>query len=228
MGLNLFAYCCNNPVMGYDPAGTINWKNVFKAAAIVVAVTATVALSVATLGTVAMAAGIASATTIAAATAGSVVGGLVAGTSEVVSQCMTKGSDNLDIDEIAIETFGGAVHGTIDGVVATTASVGVRLGCKSAKVITSGVQSALHSAKDGDTTSKMATEVITSMVGSAVIQGGLVILDGATGKLSTSVLESQLRDGALNYGAKQMATTAVIRLASNTWKNRKLIVDTIF
>ena len=66
------------------------------------------------------------------------------------------------------------------------------------------------------------------MVGSAVIQGGLVILDGATGKLSTSVLESQLRDGALNYGAKQMSTTAAIRLASNTWKNRKFIVDTIF
>lgn len=66
------------------------------------------------------------------------------------------------------------------------------------------------------------------MVGIAVIQGGLVILDGATGKLSTSVLESQLRDGALNYGAKQMATTAAIRLASNTWKNKKLIVDTIF
>ena len=66
------------------------------------------------------------------------------------------------------------------------------------------------------------------MVGSAVIQGGLVILDGATGKLSTSVLESQLIDGALNYGAKQMSTTAAIRLASNTWKNRKFIVDTIF
>lgn len=66
------------------------------------------------------------------------------------------------------------------------------------------------------------------MVSSAVVQGGLVILDGATGKLSTSVLESQLIDGALNYGAKQMATTAAIRLASNTWKNRKLIEDTIF
>ncbi len=25
-GLNLYAYCNNNPVMGYDPDGTINWK----------------------------------------------------------------------------------------------------------------------------------------------------------------------------------------------------------
>lgn len=28
-GLNLYAYCGNNPVMGYDPNGTIDWKKVF-------------------------------------------------------------------------------------------------------------------------------------------------------------------------------------------------------
>ncbi len=28
-GLNLYAYCNNNPVMGYDPDGTINWKKLF-------------------------------------------------------------------------------------------------------------------------------------------------------------------------------------------------------
>ena len=26
LGYNLFAYCGNNPVMGYDPEGTVNWK----------------------------------------------------------------------------------------------------------------------------------------------------------------------------------------------------------
>ncbi len=29
-GYNLFAYCGNNPVTGYDPAGTLDWGNLFK------------------------------------------------------------------------------------------------------------------------------------------------------------------------------------------------------
>ena len=33
-GYNLFAYCGNNPVMGYDPEGTFNWNTFWKGASI--------------------------------------------------------------------------------------------------------------------------------------------------------------------------------------------------
>ena len=47
-GLNLYAYCDNNPVMGYDPEGTWNWGKFLAVAAL--AIVATVAV-VATGGT---------------------------------------------------------------------------------------------------------------------------------------------------------------------------------
>ena len=211
--------------MGYDPTGTLNWKNIFKAAAVVVAVTAVVALTVATAGAAAVAAGAVSATVVTAATTGAVVGGRVAGISEIVSQCVTVGSDNLDMNAVAIETFGGSVHGAIDGVASTAASVGVRLGCKAGKVAIGGVQAALHSANDGDTATEMVSDVAKSMAGGIALQGAFVGLDGITGKLSTSVLESQLLDGAMQYGAKQMALTGAIRIGANIWRNKDKILN---
>ncbi|MBR1891895.1 MAG: RHS repeat-associated core domain-containing protein [Clostridia bacterium] len=63
MGLNLYCYCANNPVMNNDPNGTWNWGRFFAGLAIVTATIAAVALTVATFGT------------------GSVVGGvIIAGT----------------------------------------------------------------------------------------------------------------------------------------------------
>ena len=48
-GLNLFAYCNNNPVMGYDPTGQ-DWNRIGKAVMIVSVVAAAIAISVATYG----------------------------------------------------------------------------------------------------------------------------------------------------------------------------------
>jgi len=47
-GINLFAYCNNNPVMGFDPEGHVNW---WKFAAIVLAAVVIVAATVATVAT---------------------------------------------------------------------------------------------------------------------------------------------------------------------------------
>ena len=51
-GYNLFAYCGNNPVTGYDPAGTLDWGNLFKGSGwLAVGVTAiAVGVSVLTCG----------------------------------------------------------------------------------------------------------------------------------------------------------------------------------
>ena len=56
--MNLFAYCCNDPISNEDPEGTWSWKKFFKAlltvvtvvAVVAVAVVATPAVAVATVG----------------------------------------------------------------------------------------------------------------------------------------------------------------------------------
>ncbi len=45
-GLNLYCYCGNNPVMGYDPYGTFDWNKFFKTALGVVAAVGLAALAV--------------------------------------------------------------------------------------------------------------------------------------------------------------------------------------
>ena len=85
----------------------------------------------------------------------------------------------------------------------------------------------MHSRNKGiDNALELIGNISTAMIGSAVMQGGLTILDGATGRLSTSVLELLLLDGALQYGAKQIATTGTIRIGSNIWRNKDQIRNT--
>ena len=225
---NLFAYCGNNPVMGYDPTGTINWGNILKAALVVVAVTVTVAAVVATAGAVAVAAGVATTATVAAATTGAVVGGLVAGASEIAWQCSTKGSDNLDYGAIAIETFVGSAHGAIDGVAATSASVARRTACKVGKIVLSGVGSTLHCAnQDMDARETIGT-VTKSMAGAAAIQACMLGADLVQGMLNTSILESYMLDGKLSYGIGNMLCTAGLRALSNGYRNIKGIIKRVF
>ena len=57
--LNLFAYCNNNPIIGYDPNGLFNWWKLAAIALTVVAVAAAVAVSVVTCGAGSVAATIA-------------------------------------------------------------------------------------------------------------------------------------------------------------------------
>ena len=49
-GNNMFAYCGNNPVMGYDPTGLINWKGVVAGFGFALLAVAAVAVTVATAG----------------------------------------------------------------------------------------------------------------------------------------------------------------------------------
>ena len=50
IGTNMFAYCGNNPTMGYDPTGTWNWGGFLTGLAVAVMGVAMVAVSVATCG----------------------------------------------------------------------------------------------------------------------------------------------------------------------------------
>ena len=97
-GLNLYAYCGDNPVMGYDPEGTWSWSgfwNVIAAVAVVVVVTAAVAL---TAGAAAVAVG-ASTAVATAVTVGAAVGGTVVGGIEIANQIEENGAENINVGE---------------------------------------------------------------------------------------------------------------------------------
>ena len=99
-GLNLYVYCANNPVMGYDPEGTTAWWEwLLLAVAVTAVVVAGVVATVATGGTALVAGGIA-------------IGGSVAGVTDIVGQGLSKGWDNISVGEVAASIFiGGTVGG---------------------------------------------------------------------------------------------------------------------
>ena len=82
-GYNLFAYCNNNPVMGYDPLDEWDWGSVFSTALVITAVVAvTVAVVAATVVTCGAAAPV-------LATAGVAVTSTAAATSTLTSEAVT-------------------------------------------------------------------------------------------------------------------------------------------
>ena len=115
-GLNLYAYCGNNPVMFTDPNGTAKWWAWLLGVLIIVA---TVALTVVTAG---LAAPIAAA--VGGGLTGAIVGGAVAGAIggaiagfgiSVATQGISNGFNNIDWKQVGIDTLVGAITGAISG-----------------------------------------------------------------------------------------------------------------
>lgn len=115
-GLNLYAYCLNNPVMNTDPYGTWSWKGFWKVlgAVAVIAVAATAVALTAGLAAVTIA-GAVGASAITTASVGlavgttALVGGAVVGTGELVNQIDEKGVDDINIGSVAIKTVSGGL-----------------------------------------------------------------------------------------------------------------------
>ena len=214
-GLNLYAYCNNNPVMGYDPEGTVNWNAIGNIALAAIGVILVTSAIVATAGVAAVTLG-ASTAVVSAVTVGAAVGGIAAGASELVSQCVTVGAENLDVGAVAIETFIGSAHGVVDGIAAITGSVGVRLICKSAKIALGETQAVLRAFNEGRT-SDIACDFATAKISNGFLQSGLILLDYKQGNLSVEGLLNRPR----RYGAKQAALTALVRVSANLWTHRE-------
>ena len=224
-GLNLYAYCGNDPVnysdgFGHMPEWVQDTLKVLGAVAIVVGVTA---LTVVTAGVAAYALG-ASAAMIGTITTGAAVGGLVAGGLEIGAQIYENGIDGMNLGAIAIESFAGSAYGAISGVASSTTSAALRLGMRGARVALGGLSAALHGINNGDSFSTIMLNVGVSIGIGFLIQGAFVGLDAYTGKLSSTILQNYALDGALNFGGNQLLLMSGILLGKNVWRNRGLFV----
>ena len=103
-GLNLYAYCGNNPVMGYDPDGTWDWGRFWSGIAIAVAAVVAVAITVATFGTGSVAGGI-------------IIGGIIGAAGNLFSQTVIEGKSFAEVDywQVALGGVTGALS-AIPGV----------------------------------------------------------------------------------------------------------------
>jgi len=135
-GLNLFAYCNNNPVMNVDPTGHWSWNAFVKGLAMIVVAVTAVAVSVATLG----AATPAAITAVAAVTA---TAGVLTGVNGIATVVEAATDYNFVEDGIfqgneeAYDTYAGITEGIAS---IGTAALGVYNATGYAKAVRAGRQ----------------------------------------------------------------------------------------
>ncbi len=225
-GLNLYAYCANNPVMNVDENGTKWWKkllNFFGAVLIVAAITAAVVL---TAGGAAIALG-ASATIVNAVIVGATVGGMVAGAVEIGSQIVNNGFGNINLGSVALETFSGAAYGAIAGAMGATTSGGIRLVMRGAVVVLNTIVSGIRTAMDGGSMADVFKNMGKSLALGVAIQGFFIGMDFLSGALTTQGREwRELHKGL--FDNKNFLMIAGIQIGIGIWKNVSSLINEIW
>ena len=218
-GLNLYAYCGNDPVNRIDPNGNKWWHWILGALAVVAvtALTAGIAGLVATkIGAVLGVGTLLVKTTVI----GSVIGGLVTGGLELISQGIATNWQTLDFWALTIDTFTGSLYGAASGMMGTTTSVGLRLATRATIVATSGLNAALHAIKKGKSFGEIMLDVGISMGAGLVLQGAMLGLDARAGKLSKTILGSYAIDG-YTFMLRHKLLVGGISALKNMWRNRE-------
>jgi hypothetical protein len=127
-GLILYAYCGNNPVMRVDPNGNV-WYDprTWDWGAIAVAAVAVLSVGAIIVGAILIGTGVGAPIGAILISAG--VGGLIGGGASIVSQGITKGWENINWGQVAIDGLFGVASGAIGaspwGLVATMIAGGV-------------------------------------------------------------------------------------------------------
>ncbi|MCI8435497.1 MAG: hypothetical protein HFK10_06055, partial [Clostridia bacterium] len=108
-GLNLYAYCGDNPVMGYDPNGTWDWKKFW--GWLSAGIVGFLSIASIVVGGVLIATGVGAG--IGAILVGAGVGGLIGLAGSIVGQGITKGWSNIDGGLVAISGIAGLAIGAL-------------------------------------------------------------------------------------------------------------------
>lgn len=228
-GLNLWAYCCNNPVMGYDPYGTWDWGRFWKGFAIVAVAVAAVALTVATLGT-------------GSAVGGVIVAGTVGAAGDMFSQAVIEDKDFSEINygQVVISGVTSALS-AIPGV-GYASSIGISglggfasslaEGNGIAESFIDGVQSAGITAIAGGFTRSIGLGKM-SKINKGKYANKKIFLNNVQSKKLANKLSSYSPDinkstGFFRYMYEQVGLGGISRIASDTAGGKvNLIVDVI-
>ena len=225
-GLNLYAYCGNNPVMHVDPYGH-EWWDWALGALLVVALTAAVA---ATAGAAAAAIGASigvGSALVNATVVGATIGGLAAGGMELISQGLISNWHSVNFGSLAIETFTGSLSGAAAGMMGSTTSVGVRLAMRGTQVAIAGLRAALHGINNGNSFGATMASVGIAIATGIALQGAMIGYDVFSGNCTTAVLESYALDGAL-FILKDKLLIAGTAILKNIFVNRQDWYGVIF
>ena len=209
-GLNLYAYCGNNPVMRVDENGT-DWLHWVLGALLVIGLT----LVTAGIAHVALA-GLAISK---AVTTGIMIGGLIAGGGELIGQGLTSNWQTIDYGALAIETFTGVAYGALAAVGASATSSLARIAIRGARVSLSGLNTVLHGINNGDSFGKILVDTVTSITFSAVLQGGLYGLNLFRGYTTTSNIMAIALEKNMMFGIKEMFLNGAILAGKSIWKH---------
>ena len=173
-GLNLYAYCGNNPIMAVDPEGTWSWKKFWKgvaAVAIIVVVAAAIAVTagaaaVAIAGALGATAIMAGAIGAAVATTAFICGGIV-GSIETASQVMNKGLENINLLSIGIATMGASLDGAMIAGAAFAGPVGKAL-LAGGRIGVSGLAAAFYGLSEQHDYGAIINESFKAMLNTAI------------------------------------------------------------
>ena len=153
-GLNLYAYCANNPIMYSDPSGHMpEWAQWIVGGLAIAGLAVATALTFGAAGAGAVAVG-----------AAMLAGGVISGGINIVDQLHDNGS--IDWTEAAISTLSGTAYGLVVGLTGGTGGWAV-----AGKFAVAGGTSLLNSWNQDSTPDKMLGDLALSLVLSGVAQG---------------------------------------------------------
>ncbi len=188
-GLNLYAYCGNNPVMNVDPTGTWDWEAFWNLIAGIAIVVTVAVISVATAGLAAAAFGVAGTAMASAMMAGAAVGSLALGAASIGSQLIVNGYGNINLGTVAIDSIVGGVTGMLTGASFATSDALLIVGLRIAKVGVRAIGTLFHGFNERIPQNEVFKNAKNSIITGLLIEGfgfgaqmayvGQTLFDGA-------------------------------------------------